>query len=406
MHDDGLRKDQIESLKSITLSSLLCANIPNIKSIQPSSFLLSDQSLNSEISCHHIPRLDITRWESEEPGLDQVEEEEIELALRVAMENLLKFRKFEYNLLDRSHLPVHSSLRAQGAVSKPSIKVQNRVNDSALFEFVTYELMKSPHLAELVASSTGPVRRKREAKTADILFEDPENSIDINGLLNRKVKEKLQSLPTGHNFYTTVTVENIPSSPRFTARVQPVDSTQVVTLGKCFPSEELKPCIPEEKYRSYSGWCNNINNPEWGQSNSPHRRFLPSEYDDGVSAPRQKSSRGSRIPNPRTVSQDIHTNEPAPDPKYTLMLMQWGQFIDHDITHTPMVRGHDNSILECKSCNSGDLHPACNPIKVPKGDPFFSNNRVNPKCIPFTRSLSGQQKIGRKHQTIFLDKQG
>lgn len=395
MHEDGLRKDQIESLKSVTLSSLLCENIPNIKTIQPSSFLLPDESLNNQISCLYIPRLDLSLWESEEPGLDLEEEEEIEQALRVAMENLLKFRKFEYNLLDSSSLPVHSSLRAQGAVSKPSIQVQNTVNNSALFEFVTYEFMKSPRLANLVASSISKTRSRREAKTAGIDFNDPQNSIDINGVLNSKVKEKLESLPTGHNFYTTVTVENVPSSPRFTARVVPAEATQVVTLGKCFPSEDLTPCNSEDKYRTYSGWCNNINNPEWGKSNSPHRRFLPSEYEDGVSTPRQKSVRGSRIPNPRTVSQDIHTNEAAPDPKYTLMLMQWGQFIDHDMTHTPMVRGHDNSLLDCKSCDSAVQHPACNPIKIPQDDPFFTYNRVDPKCIPFTRSFAGQQKIGR-----------
>ena len=35
--------------------------------------------------------------------------------------------------------------------------------------------------------------------------------------------------------------------------------------------------------------------------------------------------------------------------KYTLMLMQWGQFVDHDITHTPTVRGEDETGIQCCS---------------------------------------------------------
>ena len=114
-----------------------------------------------------------------------------------------------------------------------------------------------------------------------------------------------------------------------------------------------------------------------------------------VPRPRQRSVRGSKLPNPRKVSQEIHSNVNSPDPKFTLMLMQWGQFLDHDITHTPNIRGHDNSILDCRSCKSNRVHPACDPISIPEGDSFFTYNRVDPKCIPFTRSVAGQQELGR-----------
>ena len=33
--------------------------------------------------------------------------------------------------------------------------------------------------------------------------------------------------------------------------------------------------------RNFNGWCNNLNNPQWGKSLSPHNRFLPAQYDDG-----------------------------------------------------------------------------------------------------------------------------
>ena len=52
------------------------------------------------------------------------------------------------------------------------------------------------------------------------------------------------------------------------------------------------------------------------------------------------------------MSQKVHQHVSKLDPKYTLMLMQWGQFVDHDLTHTPMLRGFHNTILECGDCES------------------------------------------------------
>jgi len=37
----------------------------------------------------------------------------------------------------------------------------------------------------------------------------------------------------------------------------------------------------------------------------------------------------------------VSTDARRESEKYTLMLMQWGQFVDHDITHTPTVRSED-----------------------------------------------------------------
>ena len=77
----------------------------------------------------------------------------------------------------------------------------------------------------------------------------------------------------------------------------------------------------------------------------------------------------------------------SPSFSHTLMLMQWGQFLDHDITSTPMTRGHNGSVLDCSSCASNGDHDACYPILVPKGDSFFPRRARDGtrKCIPFTR---------------------
>ena len=59
------------------------------------------------------------------------------------------------------------------------------------------------------------------------------------------------------------------------------------------------------------------------------------------------------------------------------MLMQWGQFVDHDITHTPTVRGEDETGIQCCSDDGEtlakrDRHRACFPIDIPDNDRMFS----------------------------------
>ena len=42
-----------------------------------------------------------------------------------------------------------------------------------------------------------------------------------------------------------------------------------------------------------------------------------------------------RLPNPRAMSKKNHPDENKPDTRYTHMVMQFGQFLDHDLTLTP-----------------------------------------------------------------------
>ena len=43
----------------------------------------------------------------------------------------------------------------------------------------------------------------------------------------------------------------------------------------------------------------------------------------------------SSLPNPRWISQRNHPDSDIPDYRFTHMVMQFGQFLDHDITLTP-----------------------------------------------------------------------
>lgn len=171
------------------------------------------------------------------------------------------------------------------------------------------------------------------------------------------------------------------------------------------------PCDPTTPFRSLTGHCNNVRNPEWGKSLTTFARLLPPVYEDGVSRPRQTAVTGVPLPNPRTVSSLIHPDISNLHTRYTLMVMQYAQFLDHDLTMTPIHKGFHESIPRCRSCDSPrTVHPECNPIPIPPGDHFYPELNVTSgerMCFPFMRSLPGQQSLGPREQinqnTAYLD---
>ena len=92
-------------------------------------------------------------------------------------------------------------------------------------------------------------------------------------------------------------------------------------------------------------------------SNTAFQRILLPEYTDGVWKGKVKSVTGSRLPSARLVchqnnfytkwhsislpfkvSINVVPDVDAPSELDTHNVMQWGQFVDHDITHTPLFR--------------------------------------------------------------------
>ena len=65
---------------------------------------------------------------------------------------------------------------------------------------------------------------------------------------------------------------------------------------------------------------------------------MDNAYSDSESLPRGGfiPSTASTLPSPRKISSVLHrVTEPPKDPVVTVMLMQFGQFLDHDIDLTP-----------------------------------------------------------------------
>ncbi|XP_058020503.1 myeloperoxidase-like [Ahaetulla prasina] len=150
-----------------------------------------------------------------------------------------------------------------------------------------------------------------------------------------------------------------------------------------------KQCDEKNPYRTITGECNNLRIPTLGSSNRPYVRWLPQEYEDGISLPRgwteTKLYFGHPLPLVRAVSNDIvffpNVNV-TDDSSRSVLFMQWGQFLDHDMDFGPSETATLTFIkgINCEeSCEKG---PPCFPIKIPPNDPTKSQL----KCIPFTRS--------------------
>lgn len=80
--------------------------------------------------------------------------------------------------------------------------------------------------------------------------------------------------------------------------------------------------------------------------------------------------------------------------RFTALLMAFGQFLDHDIGHVPMMEGIPGEDIEC--CN-GDGFPnnmtaeeslVCFPIRIPEEDPVLQNSK---SCLNFVRSVGSVQ---------------
>lgn len=158
-------------------------------------------------------------------------------------------------------------------------------------------------------------------------------------------------------------------------------------------------CV-SSKYRTYDGFCNNPYHPYWGKSNVCHIRLLSPDYADGISLPRNSYNPRFPLPNPRAISNYIHSDIPLESP-YNLMKMQWGQFINHDITNTAL-SSYDGLVDCCKNPNVR----GCWPILVPPGDHFYSAHNIT--CLNFIRSgvcptcqLGPRQQINKN--SAFLD---
>lgn len=131
-------------------------------------------------------------------------------------------------------------------------------------------------------------------------------------------------------------------------------------------------------------------------------------------SPARQREGNDQLPSPREVSTAVHGDSEADAKMFTMMVMQWGQFTDHDITSTPQSRGFNDSLIKCCSEDGSSFlpesirHPDCRPIEIPSDDPFYRQHNV--RCMEFVRSSAAASRdcsLGPRDQmnqiTSFID---
>lgn len=166
-----------------------------------------------------------------------------------------------------------------------------------------------------------------------------------------------------------------------------IDTSKTLIRNVC-PSCLTRVVCKPGKYRRPDGLCNNEDNPTWGATMSTFNRLMSPRFSDKLSAPKASAS-GQPLPMARVVSRTIHPDEGLHEHAGTVMLVAWGQFVDHDLTltATPLDPVNRNEPEEC--CGRPDhlKNKYCYEIKIPEDDNFYRNHNV--RCQDFVRAFPG-----------------
>uniref|UniRef100_A0A4D5R9E2 Peroxidasin n=1 Tax=Scolopendra viridis TaxID=118503 RepID=A0A4D5R9E2_SCOVI len=173
--------------------------------------------------------------------------------------------------------------------------------------------------------------------------------------------------------------------------LSPTQLETIANLSGCLTHRRQINCSEmcfHSRYRTIDGTCNNLQHPMWGASETSFYRLLKPEYENGFNTPIGWSRTNSLYhgfakPSARLVStRFISTEDITPDDDYSHMLMQWGQFLDHDLDLAPPTISSE-SFVDGEDCSqSCDYAAPCFPIEIPTNDPRIQTQR----CMEFTRS--------------------
>ncbi|XP_062859634.1 eosinophil peroxidase [Trichomycterus rosablanca] len=144
-----------------------------------------------------------------------------------------------------------------------------------------------------------------------------------------------------------------------------------------------------KRYRTITGQCNNRKHPLLGAANTPYARWLPPNYEDFHGAPRgwnpQHTYNNFTLPSVRAVSQEVlytQNEKISLDLFLSHLLVEWGQWIDHDLSLTPQSPSTASFKTGADCTHTCSRDTPCFPIQIPLSD----HRRVVQSCMPFFRS--------------------
>ncbi|KAL7633267.1 UNVERIFIED_CONTAM: hypothetical protein RMT77_016372 [Armadillidium vulgare] len=150
-------------------------------------------------------------------------------------------------------------------------------------------------------------------------------------------------------------------------------------------------CNRRAIYSEFDGKCNNRRNPLQGSAGIRFLRFIPAEYDYDLTLCGKKRK---ALPEPRKIVSALNSLPVQNNSKITVLAMQFGQFISHDINRTPFVP----DITCCVNCSENPLESNnCSAIDV-KDDPFYKQFGI--QCLEARRSAPASPLCGHGREQV------
>ena len=87
----------------------------------------------------------------------------------------------------------------------------------------------------------------------------------------------------------------------------------------------------------------------------------------------------------------VHRDESHDTHQFTMMVMQWGQFLDHDLTSTPTTRGFRQSVPKV-GC-SGVLHCTVPSVVTATGGCTAGSSSTRTASLSRSRTGTGRSSV-------------